>query len=342
MRRPSFTLIELLLAVGIIGSLAAITITAINPGRQLAQARNAQRRSHVNTILNAIHQHMIDNAGVYATGIDTTLRMLGTASGGCAVCGAGGAGTGASITIISAIDASIWQASPTTNYGSTADLWVYPWTPSWTRRALIRFDLSSIPAGATISSARVYMHEYTTFGFTRTIGFYRLTRNWTDSGVTWNSAQSGVPWTTAGGDAIGSPTATATLTWDGVLGWNSWNVTSDVQAFVNGTQTNNGWLIRDTSEDSSQNYWFFHSRQSPTSSLRPYLNVTYSGGGGGGAGACLNLSPPLVSRYLPSIPVDPSTGSPARTYYAVMRTAQGRLSVRACSAEHGETIEAER
>ena len=64
MNKKGFTLIELLIVIGIIAILAAVVIVALNPGRQFAQARNTQRSSNVNTILNAIGQYMADNNGV--------------------------------------------------------------------------------------------------------------------------------------------------------------------------------------------------------------------------------------------------------------------------------------
>jgi len=63
-----FTLIEILVVIGMIALLAAIVIVAINPARQFAQGRNTQRTSNVNTILNAIGQNIADNKGVFTCG----------------------------------------------------------------------------------------------------------------------------------------------------------------------------------------------------------------------------------------------------------------------------------
>ena len=58
--KKGFTLLEILLVVGIISILAGIVIIAINPSKQLADARNAQRKSDVLTILNAVYQYLLD------------------------------------------------------------------------------------------------------------------------------------------------------------------------------------------------------------------------------------------------------------------------------------------
>lgn len=70
--KGGFTLLEVLLVVGIIAILAGIVIVAINPSKQLADSRNAQRRVDVNTILNAAYQYAIDNNGTVPSTIPTS------------------------------------------------------------------------------------------------------------------------------------------------------------------------------------------------------------------------------------------------------------------------------
>lgn len=58
------------------------------------------------------------------------------------------------------------------------------------------------------------------------------------------------------------------------------------------------------------------------------------------AAACLDLSSPLA-KYLKSIPVDP-LGSASTTYYSVVKDANNIVTVKACDAEDGATIQTSR
>jgi type IV pilus assembly protein PilA len=69
--KKGFTLLEILLVVGIIAILAGIVILAINPTKQLGDTRNAQRRADVLTILNAVYQYSLDNNGDMPTLVES-------------------------------------------------------------------------------------------------------------------------------------------------------------------------------------------------------------------------------------------------------------------------------
>ena len=66
--QSGFTLIELLVVIGIIAILAAATITAINPARQFALARNTQRMANVAAILDGVNEYMTDHSGIFDCG----------------------------------------------------------------------------------------------------------------------------------------------------------------------------------------------------------------------------------------------------------------------------------
>jgi prepilin-type N-terminal cleavage/methylation domain-containing protein len=81
-RKQGFTLLEILLVVAAISILAGIVIVALNPSKQLADTRNAQRRVDVNTILNGVYQYAVDN-GALPAAITTTVTPICKTSALC-------------------------------------------------------------------------------------------------------------------------------------------------------------------------------------------------------------------------------------------------------------------
>jgi prepilin-type N-terminal cleavage/methylation domain-containing protein len=71
-QQEGFTLIEVLLVVAIIAILAGVVILAVNPTKQLGDARNATREENVTTILDAVYQYEIDNNGNLPSSITST------------------------------------------------------------------------------------------------------------------------------------------------------------------------------------------------------------------------------------------------------------------------------
>lgn len=86
LRLRGFTLVELLVVMGILSVLLAITLVAINPQKQFQKTSNTQRLSDVGQILSAINQYAIEQKGQLPAGIGATPKSI--SSTGANLCAA--------------------------------------------------------------------------------------------------------------------------------------------------------------------------------------------------------------------------------------------------------------
>ena len=78
--KKGFTLIEVLVVIGILAILATVVLVAVNPARQFKIARDSQRTANVTAILNAIGQNMTDNRGLFSCNGSSTFALPSTST----------------------------------------------------------------------------------------------------------------------------------------------------------------------------------------------------------------------------------------------------------------------
>jgi len=183
-----------------------------------------------------------------------------------------------------------------------------------TRRALVAFDLSSIPAGSSINSATLQLTLSRTRAENEPTSLYRLLANWGEGSSNAPSAEgtgaTAKPtdatwihrffdtdfWSSPGGDFTPTPTATTVIQGqNGPYTWTNAALAADVQAWLNTPASNFGWIVRG-SESQIQSAMRFDSREHPTAVNRPQLTIIYTPPASMGAcclseGMCQLVSP---------------------------------------------------
>ena len=162
------------------------------------------------------------------------------------------------------------------------------------RRALIAFDLSSIPTNATVTAATLTLFKSNS-NTGATVSLHKVTRDWGEGASnSGNPGGSGAPaqsgdatwlyafyntsaWNGAGGDSVAAQSAATLVSpTNATYSWSGSGVVADVQSWITNHSTNFGWLIvgDEVNASSAQR---FNSRQN--SSSPPQLTVTYQVGG---------------------------------------------------------------
>ena len=120
-----------------------------------------------------------------------------------------------------AADAQVSSGKATTNSGASTNMFIQSSaTDSFgNERAFLRFDLSTLPPGSVITSARLEMFCWKATGPSLAAEADAVASDgWAESGITWNTQP-----------ALGATLATTTLAQGNINLWYDWDVTSYVQ-----------------------------------------------------------------------------------------------------------------
>jgi hypothetical protein len=177
-----------------------------------------------------------------------------------------------SAVLASAGDAGLSELAPTANSGAAKTLKVDGNDPDpngGDLYAALRWDLSSLPAGATVNSATITLNVSNPT--TQVYGAYELKRAWSEEQVTWNQAATGSPWATAGAKGTtdrGSKIADVAPT--RIAPYTFTVPASVVQGWLGTPSTNNGIVLSHTTNDDG---FIIDTREGTTPSK---LTVNYS------------------------------------------------------------------
>lgn len=172
------------------------------------------------------------------------------------------------------------------------------------RRAMIRFDLSAVPPGATLSSASVSLTITKQIAQDFNFGLHKLTADWgegtsnagepgglganrTTNDATWIhrffSTTTPVSWAALGGEGNYISTASATrpvgyFLSEPIQTWTGGTLLADVQSWLSTPSSNFGWMLRGDAAEEAEPYTAmrFASRENATVADRPKLTVSYT------------------------------------------------------------------
>jgi hypothetical protein len=161
-------------------------------------------------------------------------------------------------------DAHVTERHPDTNYGDKTSLQLRSGAKGLkNERIFLKFDLSALPAGATILEARLYLYSW--WGRVDLDAQSRGVENddWSEDTITWNNQPS-----------YGGVLDTVTLTREARNNWSSWDVTSFVENEFTGDRVAS-FCLRAAVED-AKGWYRFRSREYDNVAARPYLEVAYT------------------------------------------------------------------
>jgi hypothetical protein len=181
-------------------------------------------------------------------------------------------GVSPSVGYTGTLDTYIWGTTADTTRGTetTVVLDVTVGTPLDDRRALLKFDLSSIPTSATVIGAKL---EFWIAAEGQGWAWYKMLAPWSESS-TYNTMTGGVD--NDGTEAASTPSVVNGVNLDTILSVTVRDnvLVSDVQGMVSNPSTNYGWLGKNLDTATGDGVQF-DSRESITTTRRPKLTVRY-------------------------------------------------------------------
>lgn len=159
-------------------------------------------------------------------------------------------------------DTYVYEQTPTTNYGNETTMYVKG-HPPYREYSYIQFDLSLIPSGSIINYAILELYDACGGYDSTTVDAIEVTSNWVEGELTWNSIPTN------------SASILSSFTRGGSCIWESWDITELTKSWYNGTKTNNGVVLIETSMSAATINYYTKEYDTDTSK-RPYLAVNYS------------------------------------------------------------------
>ena len=165
-----------------------------------------------------------------------------------------------------------------TNYENNSDeIYVYNSAfggagATTSRTGLVYFNLSSISNQSEVTFGNMSMYLYETSANSLTISAYLINKSWIVNETTWNNRTSSLLWDKEGGDYNSTATGGVSVTTS--LGWYDWNITPDVNKWVDGVE-NNGTLFRPSSPGGLNTY-IKKFRDDRNGTYSPKLEVNFT------------------------------------------------------------------
>lgn len=176
----------------------------------------------------------------------------------------------ATVNCYAEFDTKLDEANATTNYATDTTIRI-DGTGGAVERPIIKFDLSTIPGGASINSVTLYVFNQSTLTGTNTVPVYRVLVDWIEAQATWSVRTTGVGWTSAGCSGSGTDRAAdamGSLTIPNVADWYSCAI--DVPQFRLMQASNYGIVLYSDAPTKE-----IRSSEFGTPGYIPYLAITY-------------------------------------------------------------------